>query len=535
MRQRFVVLGTALLAGCAATPIPPAETEFYREQLDLARAALSADAGPEGRVIRESAAKLEARALQEAESARRGDDTAGLIDLDAPGAREFVAKVSDPAQVEAALGSAPLGVEQVLLAVHARNPDVAAARREWASRVRMYEQATYLEDLLLRYAAFTRLATPRVGGAPMREAAFPYPGLVALKGEMIDREVAMAREMARMRLRDAAVAAVKAWHGVAFGVEELRIRDEQVGLAERAVAAARARVASGTTSQADLLEMETELAMARNERTQAERSLTRSKADLNTLLDRAPDAPVAVTAHGDPPATTPDREALLELARRYAPEIRVADASIGLTAAAIRMAESMLFAAPAPGAVATGAPMGGTSMPAEAMPEAGSSMSGAMGAPMGEGGASKPAAQTPPLPPRDAPPTGAPGAFGADVAWVAEMRERHASLLRAKEEAVRATERRVIEAHYELDAMRRMFEVAAKTAEPLSAQAVEERMRLYEAGRAMFDDLLGAIRRRLAASHDAVKARHDYGEAETMLWMAIGARPEIVGTKENGR
>ena len=126
------------------------------------------------------------------------------------------------------------------------------------------------------------------------------------------------------------------------------------------------------------------------------------------------------------------------------------------------------------------------------------------------------------------PPTGAPGAFGADVAWVAELRERHVALERAAEESVRAAERRVLDAHYEMEAQRRMYLVAAKTTEPLSAQAVEERMRLYEAGRAEFAELVASFRRHLDAAHDAVAARHDYFMGEAMLWMALGARPELV-------
>src|SRR6185503_13687645 len=104
----------------------------------------------------------------------------GLLDLDAAGAREFLAKLADPAQAEATLAGTPFELDHVLLAAYARNPDIAAARGQWAATVRMYDEATYLEDVLLRYRAFTRSATPPVGAVPMRDAAFPYPGMVAL-------------------------------------------------------------------------------------------------------------------------------------------------------------------------------------------------------------------------------------------------------------------------------------------------------------------------------------------------------------------
>ena len=147
---------------------------------------------------------------------------------------------------------------------------------------------------------------------------------------------------------------------------------------------------------------------------------------------------------------------------------------------------------------------------------------GAMGASSGY------APRAPGLSPRDEAPSGAPGAFGPDVAWVSELKERHVALDRAAEEAVLAAKRQVVNAWYELDAARRMFQLAAKSTEPLSAQAVEERIRLYEAGRGEFAELTAALQRRLVAAHDVAAARHEYAMAQAMLWMAAGARPEVV-------
>jgi outer membrane protein, heavy metal efflux system len=510
-----------LVASCGSVDVPPEETAYYREQVEIAQAApRKPEARVEAQALREAAGKLEARGAAEAERIRRAGETEGLLDVESPDARAFLAELADPTRAEDALGKTLLSADRAYLAAYALNPDVAAARASWAASVRMYEQASYLEDLLLRYGAFTRFATQPVAGAAMREAAFPYPGLLALKGEMVDREVAMAREMARMRLRDVLVAVSKSWHEAVHHVEELRIREDQLSIAKRMVETARVRVASGTSPQAELLEMESEVAMAENDRQHALTSLARARAELSTLLGRDPSAPLVLPGelHEVPTQEISDVQPLLELAHDYSPEIRIARAEVGRTAAAIRMAEAMLFAPPAPGAVVAGATMSGASSGSAATQGMDTSM---------DGGAQS---TQPGLPPRDPPPAAAPGAFGADVAWVAELRERHASLQRALEETIRATERRVISAHYELEAQRRMYLVAAKSTEPLAAQAVEERLRLYESGRAEFAELMAAFRRHLDAAHDAVAARHDFFMADAMLWMAIGARPEVVAS-----
>src|SRR5207244_4297501 len=160
---------------------PPEETPYYRQQLALAHAAPTARPGPEATLLSDAAAKLHAHGAAEAERLRGNEEVEGLLDLDAPGAREFLAKLTDPAEAEATLAATPFELDHVLLAAYARNPDIAAARGQWAAAVRMYDQATYLEDVLLRYRAFTSRATPPVGAAAMHDAAFPYPGMVALK------------------------------------------------------------------------------------------------------------------------------------------------------------------------------------------------------------------------------------------------------------------------------------------------------------------------------------------------------------------
>jgi outer membrane protein TolC len=440
--------------------------------MTLAHAAAPATAVAEAADIRSGADSL--KPMAEAESARIRDaaETEGLLDVGAEDARAFLARLAEAP--DAALTEKPLDLAHTLLAVYARNPGVAAARADWAASVRMYEQATYLGDVLLRYRALTS----RSPGA-MPEPAFAYPGQASLQGEMITAEAAMARERARMALLTAMVDAAKAFHGASHHAEEVAIRTEEAELAKRMVATAKSMVESGMKPQADLLDAESELAMATSTLGHAVSAGAAARAELNTLLARAPDAPFDLVDHIHPPDIAPEVGPLLDLARRYSPEIRMARAESDRSSAAIRLAEGMLFAAK---------PIGAVAMPAE-----------------------RPAS----------------AAAGQDLAWIEEMKERHAGLVRSADEAVRATERRVLAAQYELEAARRMASTAGQSTVPLAKQALDERVRLFEAGRASFADVLVAERRHLEARHDFIGARHDYGMAEAMVWMAVGARPEV--------
>ncbi len=530
----------ASLAGCrGGRVVPGRDTDYAREQVARARSAPSVPAQAEGKALLDAAAKLLPLAAAEATRISEGGETEGLLDLDAPGAREFLATVADAAKGDAALASGPLDVERVLLATYARNPDVAAARASWRSAVRMYEQATVLEDVLLRYRAFATTASPRVATGPsgsMGEPLFPYPGVVALKGEMVAAEVAMAREDARMRLRDALSSAAMAFLETAHHTEELAVRDEQVAFADRMVAAARAQVASGKSPQAELLEMEAELAMAQNQRAHAVSAGTAARGRLNTLLARDPSAAVVASPLSDPPEQTPPVEPWLALAAKYAPEARAARAEADETAVAIRMAEAMRFSPPAPGAIGGGgesmdAGPAAPSMPAPKAAGAGGDSMGGGGAAPAPAGGSLPAV---PLPGAPQPPATAPAGLGLDLAWIAQLRERKVALDREIEAAERATASKVVEAHYEMDAGRRMHAVSARSTVPLARRAVEERLRLYESGRSGFAELFSAYRRFLEARHDEVAGRYEYGEALAKAWMAAGARPSVAEKATGG-
>jgi hypothetical protein len=535
-----------LIGGCSRLPPPPpaGDTAFAREQVLRARGTPSAVPRDEARVLRETVAALEPEAAKALREIAAGSEAEGLLALESPGVGDTTVVLRDASGGDALLAGAPLDLETILLATYARNPDVESSRAEWRSTIRLYDQASALEDVLLRYRAFARLGTPPAAAKGMAEAAFPYPGVLALKGEMIGAEVRMATENVRMRLRDALASAAMARADAAARAEEASLRAELVGLADRMLAAARARVRAGTGTQAELLEMEAERAMLENERLQAIAARAEAGARLNTLLSRAPGAPIALQPLADPPASTPDVAVLLSLADRYAPEPRMAKAEAERTAIAIRMAEAMLFQSSPPGAVAVRPMDGAQAGEMSGAADSGATMAGpprpAMGGSMGGlrtdgGGPGRRATPTPGLPPgsegpMSAAPQAVPAAIGAELGWIAELRERRVSLERKVEEAHLAASRAVVLAHLALDNARRMHAVAVGSTIPLATQAVEERLRLYESGRSDFAEVFGALRRAIDARLGAVTARQMYAEAEARTWMAAGARPSVVAS-----
>ncbi len=533
MRRTTSCACLLLLAGCAA-PLGggPPESGFARDALQRARGL-----GPRRA---DDASRLEAllEGLTVSNPARASAaggplDAEGLLVLD-PEAEAFVREVADPARVEHALGSRALDQEHLLLAAYARNPGVQSARASWRAAVRMLDQVTYLEGVLARYRAFTETASPTGIDRPMRAPAFPYPGTVALRGAMVALEVRMASEDARMRLRDALAACVMVYVEALARTEEVQIRDDQVALTERLLASARARATAGTSPNAEVLEAEVELAMARSQRTQTAEEADVATARLNTLLGREPSASLRLVEAGPLPSQAPPLADLLGLAAEYSPEIRMAAAQAERTAVAIRMGEAMLLspagprapAANAGPALAAPAPMtdgrrsagrsGGMVPMGGGVPAPGLAPPGGEAAPMGPGGMDEAAGAQPQ-------PT-----FAQDAAWLAELRERRVALERAADESRRSVERGVLEARLAFTSAQRMLSVAESTSAPLARQALAERLSAYETGRSEFGELVSALARVLETRRQVVEGRRMLREAEARLWMAVGARPSVV-------
>jgi outer membrane protein TolC len=302
----------------------------------------------------------------------------------------------------------------------------------------------------------------------MGEPAFPYPGQLALKGEMIAREVTMAKERSRMALAEVLATTARAWHEAACGAEKEKLAEELKQNAEGLLETARSRVRTGQTDASELYEMEAELAEAVNAIADARAETARARVTLATSLGRDPAAPLALAEAPDPPAEIPSLAAAQALAATHAPAIRMARAEAKSTAVAIRMAEGMsLGETPAPAA-------------------------------------------------------------GPDLAWIRELREREASLLKSQEEAGRDTERRVADAWTALDSARRRFRVAAESLVPLSRKALDERMALYQAGRTGATELLEAWQRHVDARREVVEARRDSGMAAGELMAAAGVRLDLI-------
>jgi cobalt-zinc-cadmium efflux system outer membrane protein len=231
--------------------------------------------------------------------------------------------------------SAPLGLDEALAAAFAASPALTAARlgrAEAAARVDVARQRPNPELSIEesrdtpRDAAIFSLPIER-GGKRRRRI-----DLAQAQGRTGEAELARLTAEVRNQVR-------RAYFALA-GAEQRAAETAALGrLAESARDAARARFTSGDVPRLDVLQSELAATQAAGETAKARGLLAGARADLNALLRRSPESPLATSAPLDS-GTVPPPPAATDLAQRSSTELAALDLGVAQQKAQIELARA---------------------------------------------------------------------------------------------------------------------------------------------------------------------------------------------------
>ncbi len=165
------------------------------------------------------------------------------------------------------------------------------------------------------------------GGKRQRRIA-----LAEVQGRSNEAEVARLTAQIRNDVR-------RAYFALAAAQRRAAESDELRGLAERARDAARARFEVGDVPRLDVVQAELAAAQAANEADKARGLLAGARADLNALLRRPPDGPLAVSDLLDA-GRVPPPQAAVDLALRSSTELSVLDLGLAQQKAQVELARA---------------------------------------------------------------------------------------------------------------------------------------------------------------------------------------------------
>jgi len=214
----------------------------------------------------------------------------------------------------------------------ARNPELVAARKQWEVATNRIAQARSLDDPILSVQLWN---IPQPFKATQADntifglsQSLPFPGKLALKGDVASRSAEMTEQMLRAKERELVARLKQAYYDLFLAQKAVQIHHEQVELLRQFVAIANAKFRGGMGSQADVLKAQVELSLLLQHLPVLEQRRKTGEAMLNTLLDRDPASPLDMAQE---PAQLPLEESvdhLHRLALNDRPELKAAELDV---------------------------------------------------------------------------------------------------------------------------------------------------------------------------------------------------------------
>ena len=383
-----------------------------------------------------------------------------------------------------------------------RNPGVRGAERSLQASLEAYSQVGNLDEILRQYSAFTEGLMTGIGpmeGGESLELKFPFPGVLALKGEIVTQEVTASKEMLGIARKAAVTQVRQAYWELLFTIRAQKINEEMLVRLTHLEAVARVRYETGKTSFQDLIKIQIETGKLGEELRTLREEQKNFEAKIREIIDLPPETKMGLPAARTPPFEVPSLDDLYRLALDQRQEVRQLRAMAGKMERMIEMAETMIY------------PPSSLNLALfqdEAINQVGTMR---MKEPFPAKTAASVGAGLPRMP-----------WYGTNDAYLRETRQRLAALREDLKRTEDETLFKVRESWFRLDRARRQETLYSQRVVTLSQAALVVSTRAYETGTIAFADViesyLGWLNNRLALERE----KSNLGIAHSELEEAMG-------------
>ena len=247
----------------------------------------------------------------------------------------------------------PIALELLVALGYEWSPGLKSAREKIRAILAQYPQVVYLENVLRQYNAFTKQLDTKVGPMHHKEMMameFPFPGTLALKGQVITEDVLIAQKEFEIALRDLVTKIKLAYYDYLFVVEATRINEENQKLLEQMIAIAQTKFRVGQGKYSNVIMAQVELSKLANVIITLEQQRETIIARINTLLNNSTDLPLGDPVPIEENSVTPTLAELYALAIENRQEIQKQKLTISKMALLVEIAKQMTYPDPTLGA-----------------------------------------------------------------------------------------------------------------------------------------------------------------------------------------
>ena len=221
---------------------------------------------------------------------------------------------------------------ELIQEVLARNPELAATRKQWEAATSRIAQVRSLDDPILSLQMWN---VPQPFNVARTEnhifglsQNLPFPGKLGLKGEVASRSADMTEQVVRAKERELVARLKQAYYDLFLTQKAVQIHHEQVELLRQFVEITNSKFRAGKGSQADVLKAQVELSLLFQHRPVLEQRRETAEAMLNTLLDRDPASPLGIAQEPSQLPLDQPVDDLHSLALNDRPEIKAAELDV---------------------------------------------------------------------------------------------------------------------------------------------------------------------------------------------------------------
>ncbi len=225
-----------------------------------------------------------------------------------------------------------LVLPELIQEVLARHPEMVAARKQWEAATNRITQARSLDDPILSVQLWN---IPQPFKATQADNSIfglsqnlPFPGKLALKGDVASRSAEMTEQTVRAKERELIARLKQAYYGLFLTQKAIQIHHEQVELLRQFVEIANAKFRGGKGSQADVLKAHVELSLLFQHLPVLKQRRETAEAMLNTLLDREPASPLGMAQEPSQRLFEKPIDDLHRLALNDRPELKAAELDV---------------------------------------------------------------------------------------------------------------------------------------------------------------------------------------------------------------
>ena len=227
-----------------------------------------------------------------------------------------------------------------------RNTGIKAAGARLRGAIEAFTQVTALDEILRRYTAFTEALM--VGVGPMKgkdpvNMKFPFPGVLSLKGEIVNQEVRIQRERLETVRRNAVTGIRKTYWNLAYVLKAKRITAEMLALLKKLESVAITRYESGRTSYQDVIKVRIRREILKEDIVTLREKQINLESKMREILDLSPAVELGGPEMVAQTRNVPVLRDLYPIAREQRQELRQLRAQVGKMELMIAMAETMIL------------------------------------------------------------------------------------------------------------------------------------------------------------------------------------------------